>query len=132
MINSYNTNLQEVLNNEALVFSTNRILTGSTVTHSEGSQVFNLNKPGYYYVSFNGIVDSEEGATIQLYNSNEAVPGAVAATTATNQEENIAFSTIVKVIPSCCYIDNKAKLTFVNKGTDATLINANVVITKLC
>lgn len=131
MINAYSTNKQEVLQNEAAIFTTNRILTGCTVTHDEGSQVFNLNKPGYYYVAFNGITLGKEGAVIQLYNNGVAVPGAISAST-DSVEENLAFSTIIKVKPSCCYVDNTAKLTFINNGADTTLINANVVITKLC
>ena len=51
MISSYNISTQDVLTNGIVSFSTDRILTGCTATRD--GNTFQLNKPGYYYITFN-------------------------------------------------------------------------------
>ena len=135
MISSYNVTTQNVATNETLTFTTDRILTGCTATR-DGS-TFQLNKPGYYYVTFNasGAATSEVGdIVVALVNNGVAVLGATATVSPTviNSTRNFAFSTIIKVPPSCCAINNTANLTIVNTGVAATFTNANINITKLC
>ena len=135
MISSYNITNQTVAANGLLTFTTDRILTGCTATR-DGS-TFQLNKPGYYYVTFNAVAAATEAVgelVVELQNNGVAVPGAEAASTTTTagNNDNYAFATIIKVPPSCCAIDNTAKLTLVNTGVAATFANANVNITKLC
>jgi hypothetical protein len=96
-----------------------------------------LNKPGYYYVSFNADAAATEAVgllSIELQNNGVAVQGAEASSTTTTAGNisNYAFSTIIRVPPSCCAIDNTAKLTIVNTGVAATYSNVNINITKLC
>ena len=135
MISSYNTTSQAVAADGLLTFTTDRILTGCTATRN--GQTFQLNKPGYYYVTFNAVASATTTVgllTVELYNNGVAVPGALASyTTATaGDEANYAFSTIIRVPPSCCAVDNTARLTLVNTGVDATYTNVNINITKLC
>ena len=135
MISSYNITAQTVAANGLLTFTTDRILTGCTATR-DGS-TFQLNKPGYYYVTFNAVAAATEAVgelVVELQNNGVAVPGAEAASTTTTagNNDNYAFATIIKVPPSCCAIDNTAKLTLVNTGVAATFANVNVNITKLC
>ena len=135
MISSYNTTTQEVVTNGILNFSTNRILTGCTATRD--GQTFLLNKPGYYYVTFNADAAATDAVgllSVQLYNNGVVILGAEASqtTTTAGNISNYAFSTIVRVPPSCCAIDNTARLTVVNTGVDATYSNININITKLC
>lgn len=137
MISSYNSATQDVLTDGLLAFSTNRILTGCTVTHNENSTTFRLNKPGYYYVSFNGTAATAETAgviTVELQNNGVSVPGAEASSysAAATNIVNLAFSTIVKVPPGCGCVDNSVALTFLNAGVEANYENVNVNITKLC
>lgn len=136
MISSYSSTIQTVAVDEALEFDINRISTGCTVKHADGTPSFVLTKPGYYYVFFNATVtDTAAGViTVQLQNGTVAIPGAVASTTiaADTDEETISFATIVRVLPSCCAIDNTTTLTFVNTGAEATYSVANVNVTKLC
>ena len=110
-------------------------MTGCTATRN--GQTFQLNKPGYYYVTFNAVAAATDTVgllTMELYNNGVAVPGALASvtTTAAGAESNFAFSTIIRVPPSCCVVNNTAKLTVVNTGVDATYSNVNINITKLC
>lgn len=137
MISSYNITEQAVATGGLLTFTTNRILTGCTVTHAEGTTSFQLNKPGYYYVSFNGIAAPTTAAgdvTVQLLSNTSPVPSAIAtfSSTATTDLGNLSFTTIIKVLPSCCAIDNTTTLTLTNSGVDSTYNNVNLSITKLC
>lgn len=136
MISSYNTNTQTVEVGSTFTFDTNRIITGCTIEHSAGTGVFTLRKPGYYYVSFNTTftTDATGDATVQLQNGGIAVPGAIGTETVTTagDTKTISFATIIKVLPSCCALDNTANLTFVATGIELTATIANVNITKLC
>lgn len=135
MISSYNNTSQEVAINGLLTFTTDRILTGCTATRN--GQTFQLSKPGYYYVTFNadGAATTAVGdIVVVLQNNGVAVPGAIATftTTVADDATNLAFSTIIRVPPSCCAVDNTANLTLVNTGVAATYTNVNINITKLC
>ena len=135
MISSYNTTSQAVATGDLLTFTTDRILTGCTVTRN--GQTFQLNKPGYYYVTFNAVAAATTTVgelTVELQNNEVVVLGAEASytTTTAGDNSNYAFSTIIRVLPSCCAIDNTARLTVVNTGVDATYSNVNINITKLC
>jgi hypothetical protein len=135
MISSYNNTSQEVAINGLLTFTTDRILTGCTATRN--GQTFQLNKPGYYYVTFNadGAATTAVGdIVVVLQNNGVAVPGAIATftTTVADDATNLAFSTIIRVPPSCCAVDNTANLTLVNTGVATTYTNVNINITKLC
>ena len=134
MISSYNITTQNVAVDGLLTFTTDRILTGCTVTRN--GPTFQLNKPGYYYVTFNanGSAPSVATVTIELQNNGITVPGATATITPTavGDTMNFAFATIIKVPPSCCSVDNTANLTLVNTGVAAIFSNVNINITKLC
>ena len=136
MISAYSLTDQLVAVDGLLDFDTNRIATGCTVKHVDGTPAFTLTKPGYYYITFNGTVtDTAAGnVTVQLLNGGVAVPGAEASitTAATTDERSFAFATIIRVLPSCCAIDNTTTLTVANTGIAATYSVANINITKLC
>ena len=136
MINSYNAATQTVASGSAYVFDTNRIVTGCTVGHVPGTTTFTLNKPGYYYVTFNTTFTTEATgeATVELQNGGVAVPGANGTETITTigDTKSIAFTTIIRVLPSCAAIDNTTNLTFVATGIALDATTANVNITKLC
>ena len=134
MISSYNITSQAVATDDLLTFTTDRILTGCTATRN--GQTFQLNKPGYYYVTFNAVATATETGeiTTTLQNNGIAVIGATASMTAGTVGDlvNLAFSTIIKVPPSCCVVNNAGNLTVANTGVGATYTNVNINITKLC
>ena len=135
MINSYTITSQPVAADDTLNFDVSRILTGCTVKHVDGSPSFTLTKPGYYYVTFNAdVLGTAAGdVTAELINGAVAVPGATATTTiAIGETANVAFATIIRVLPSCAAIDNTTTLTILNTGVAVTYTNANINITKLC
>ena len=136
MIGAYSLNDQLVAVDGLLDFDTNRIATGCTVKHVDGTPSFTLTKPGYYYITFNGTITNTAAGivTVELLNGGVTVPGAEASITnaAVTDERSFSFATIVRVLPSCCAIDNTTTLTVANTGIAATYSVANINITKLC
>ena len=135
MINSYSLISQAVAADGSLNFDTTRVLTGCTVKHADGTPTFTLTKPGYYYVSFDGVITGTTAGTVtvELLNGADAVPAALASTTvAADDVATLNFTTIVRVLPSCPSIDNTTKLSVANTGVATTFTSANINITKLC
>jgi hypothetical protein len=136
MISTFNSTAQTVDVGGAYVFDTNRIVTGCTVGHVPGTSALILNKPGYYYITFNTTFTTATTgeAIVELQNGGIAVPGANGAETVTTagDTKSISFTTIVKVLPSCPAIDNTTTLTFVATGIALDATTAAVSITKLC
>lgn len=125
---------QTLTSGSNITFDTNRVATSCTAQHLAGSPSIVLNRPGYYYVSFNTIATATgaetEPITVQLYNEEDLVAGAVASevSLSTTDTVNLSFSTIVRVRPSCCIVDNTGILTFKSTGADAVFTTPNVVV----
>ena len=111
-------------------------MTGCTVGHVPGTATFTLSKSGYYYITFNTTFTTTTtgDATVELQNDGTVVPGAIGTETVTTagDTKSISFTTIVKVLPSCCAVDNTATITFVATGIALDATVAAVNITKLC
>ena len=135
MISSYSIISQAVAADGTLNFDTTRVLTGCTVKHADGTPTFTLTKPGYYYISFDGVITGTTAGTVtvELLNGADAVPAALASTTvAVDDVATLNFTTIVRVLPSCPSIDNTTKLSVANTGVATTFTNANINSTNLC
>ncbi len=118
-----------------ITFDTNRVATNCTAQHTVGSPLVVLNRPGYYYISFNTIAAATEETetspiTVQLYDEDNEILGATAsALSASNTSEvNLSFSTIIKVKPSCCMVDNTGMVTIKSTGVSATYTTPNLVV----
>lgn len=127
------TTTDQVLVADGLLnFETNTVLTGCSIAHVAGSNTVRLLKRGLYQVSVNvDVAPTAAGEiAIQLLNNGVAVPGAlatvtgVAATTA-----NLTFTALVRVLLSCCTIDNTGSLQ-VQITAAGTVSNANIVVVK--
>ena len=135
MISSYSTISQAVAADGTINFDTTRVLTGCTVKHADGTPTFTLTKPGYYFITFDGVISGTTAGTVtvELLNGTDAVPAALASTTvAADDVATLNFTTIVRVLPSCPSIDNTTKLSVANTGVATTFTTANINITKLC
>lgn len=138
MIYSYSNTPQDLTANENLVFTIDEIRTGCTVTHAAGTPTFVFNKPGYYFVTFNGVASATAAATdpivVEMYNGTTAIPGALTSelSAAVNTPVSLAMSAIIQVRPNCPAIDNTVNLTVKNVGIEANYTNAAITITKLC
>lgn len=138
MIYSYTIAPQTVAVDDNIVFTIDQIKTGCTVTHAAGTPTFTFNKPGYYYVTFNGVASATAAATdpivAELYNGATAMAGAQgsALSAAVDTPVTITISTIIQVRPNCPAIDNTVSLVVKNTGIEAEYTNATITITKLC
>lgn len=138
MIYSYSLTPQTLATNEDLDFTINGIKTGCTVTHAAGTPTFVFNKPGFYYVTFNGVASATAAATdpivVEFYNGATAIAGALGSelSAAVDTPVNISFSALIQVRPNCPVIDNTVSLVVKNTGIEAEYTSAAITITKLC
>lgn len=138
MIYSYSVIPQTLTTNDDVKFTIDAVKTGCTVTHAEGTTTFSFNKPGFYYVTFNGVASATATATdpivVEMYNGATAIAGALSSelSAAVNTPVALSMSTIIQVRPNCPAINNKVSLTIKNTGIEAEYTNAAIVITKLC
>lgn len=135
MVNAYNSIIQSLDEGAFFSFDTNSIIN-CLVAHPAGSTVFTLNRPGYYLVSFNasGVTSGTAGNMIaQLTNNGTDVEGAMASaySGAATEDGSLAFTTLIRVKPSCCMVNNAANLRVENTGVAADYGTAAMTIVKL-
>lgn len=88
-------------------------------------------------VHFNAVVSNDnainELISVIMENNGVAVNSAQACATSESitDIENIEFTALVRVRPSCCSVDNTARLQFKVTGSNALVYFANVVVTKI-
>jgi hypothetical protein len=127
---------QTVLTNSAIPFTTTNLLDGVSIQFTGGTTI-SLVKPGVYLISVDANV-AEAGTAgliaMQIQKNGVNINGAKASvdSSATGDAENIHVTTLVKVLPSCCMINNNASITVLNSGVGAVYSNANITIVKLC
>lgn len=131
------TNVQNlaVTANQSIAFGANSLQTGCTVTHTAGSTVVKLNKPGIYEVAFNayGITTAAGafGAQLVVNGIADTTAASSATTSAASDTAAISFTKLIRVAPSCACVNNAKSLTVVYTGSAGTIDNANLIVTKL-
>jgi hypothetical protein len=127
---------QTLLTNATVPFTTTNLLDGCSIQFTGGSTI-SLVKPGVYLVSVDANV-AESGTagiiSMQIQKNGVNINGAKASvdSSATGDAENIHVTTLVKVLPSCCMVNNNANITVLNSGVGAVYSNANITVVKLC
>lgn len=114
-------------------FVTNNVLDGCSIAHEVGDDTVRLLKRGLYQVSFNGDIEPTAAGDIalQLVNNGGDIGGAVATVTgAAGDTYSVAFTALVKVLPSCCAVHNTGNLK-VQISAAGTVTNAHIVVVKL-
>lgn len=97
------------------------------------SSTFTIVAPGRYYVYCGATaLSATDGTpiTIQLYENGEPVSAVVSSTSTTNPQQ-LTFSTIISVLPSSCYADNRKRLQVRVASGNGDISAANLVIFKL-
>ena len=120
MLRTYSKNITATSGN-AIVFNTNKILTGKTVSHNAGSSSIVVHSPGYYEVNLDLSASTADAglATIQLYADGVAIPDAVIIVNlAANSNVDSSFSTIIRATPGT--VNETVSLTVVS-DIDLTL-----------
>lgn len=126
-----------VLNNQDIVFDNKVEQTGCTAIANVPTNTINLNKAGFYMVHFNAVVsndnDINELISVIMENNGVVINSAQAGATSESitDIENIEFTALVRVRPSCCSVANTARLQFKVTGSNALVYFANVVVTKI-
>lgn len=88
---------------------------------------------GLYLVTLNADVTPTAAGDIglQLIRNGVAVPGAEATVTgATGDTYNVSFATLIRVLPSCCVINNNSMLQ-VQATAAGTITNASLSVVKM-
>lgn len=135
LLNTYTITEQDVAANGKLHFDNVNIDDGCSINFTPGSTAVTLAKPGAYLIIADAIVNTEAAgvATMQINKNGNAINGATTSvTTVIGNDYTLTASTIVKVLPSCCAVDNTTVITVVNTGIAATYTNANLIVIKLC
>ena len=123
------TAAQTVAANGFVNFPTNNLLTGVAIGHNT---TVNLLR-GLYLVTLNADVTPTAAGDIglQLIRNGVAVPGAEATVTgATGDTYNVSFATLIRVLPSCCVINNNSMLQ-VQATAAGTITNASLSVVKM-
>ncbi len=127
-----NSTTQTLAANGYIEFANNNLLTGIAITHLAGSTSIGLTK-GLYMVTANADVTPTAAGDIavQLVNNGVVVSGAKGSVTgASDTMYSIGFTTLVKVLPSCCVINNNASLQ-VQLTAAGGVSNASMSVVKL-
>lgn len=114
-------------------FDINRVHTGVSISHAEGSSVVRLNSPGLYLVTFDGdfTIGTSGAVTVQLFNKSVIIPGAEnTAQAVANVPYGVHFTTVIDVRPSCCAVDNAAALQ-IQVSAAGTFNNASITVVKM-
>jgi hypothetical protein len=127
---------QTLLTNANIPFNTTNLLNGVSIEFNGGTTI-SLVKPGVYLISVDANV-AEAGTagliSMQVQKNGVNINGAKASvdSATTGDAENIHVTTLVKVLPSCCMVNNNANITVVNNGVGAVYSNTNITVVKLC
>ena len=137
LLNAY-TNANQTLTTDGVIrFNNVNVDDGCSIDFTPGATTIALGKPGVYLITMDASV-SDSGTpgvvTMQLYRNGVGINGATSTitTTASTSIYPLSVTTLVKVLPSCCAIDNTANITVVNTGVGAIYANANITVIKLC
>ena len=135
LLNAY-SNTQTVGADNNIIFNEINILNGCSINFNAGSGTITLAKPGIYLVTLDANISDVTAAgvvTAQINRNGVQIPGAIVnVTAAVDTNYPLSISTLVKVLPSCCAVDNVTNITIANTGVEATYSNANITVVKLC
>ena len=136
MLNIYNSSAQSVATDGMISYDTDRINQGIATSHVPGSNIFTLNYPGIYEVTFTAAAASattDEPITVQLVQNNIPVAGAIGETssTAITDFQGLSFSTLIEVSYMCLSTNNAVSLTVENTGPEATFNQPTVTVVKV-
>lgn len=140
-INVYNNQPQVLAVGEDASFTNVRLKTGNPCALTLGAAGKNvtISTPGLYLVTVNADILGTAAGNVQLQlteytgvNPQELpVDGAEATVTAASGDTySVSFTALVRVLPSCQSVCNKASLAVKIGETAATISNINMVIVR--
>lgn len=127
---------QTVTANGFIEYPINSLLTGTAITHPAGSTSVSLIR-GLYLVSVSAdVVPAAAGNVgLQLLATTESTSAVVngaqsVVTGAADTAVNISFTTLIRVRPSCCAVNNSTSIQ-VQATAAATINNSSISVVKL-
>lgn len=127
---------QTVTANGFIEYPINNLLTGTAITHPAGSTSVNLIR-GLYLVSVSAdVVPAAAGNVgLQLLATTESTSAVVngaqsVVTGVADTAVNISFTTLIRVRPSCCAVNNSTSIQ-VQATAAATINNSSISVVKL-
>ncbi len=126
---------QTVAANAFVSFPINNLLTGVAIKHPAGSSSVSLIR-GLYLVSVNAdVVPAAGNVGLQLLSTTESTSSVIngaesIVTGVADTAVNISFTTLVRVRPSCCAVNNTTSLQ-VQATAAATINRAAISVVKL-
>ena len=105
LLNAYSTPPQPGKSGSALLFDKNSTTYGTSISHTEGESDFSLADPGFYLVSYNGVVapvgtdEFPVAIAVMLQLNGTPVPGAGTQHTfqSASEASNVAASQVLQV-----------------------------------
>lgn len=131
-LTAYNTASQVLPANGLVNFTTNRILSGKSISHASNSTDIGLKRGRYIVLAHFDFTPTAAGdITFQLLNRNNAVAGEkVTVTSATGDTYTAVISTLIDVDPSCIAVNNNGLLQ-VQVSAGVTITNASISVLKV-
>lgn len=126
---------QSVAANAFVSFPINNLLTGVAIKHPAGSSSVSLIR-GLYLVSVNAdVVPAAGNVGLQLLSTTESTSSVIngaesIVTGVADTAVNISFTTLIRVRPSCCTVNNTTSLQ-VQATAAATINRAAISVVKL-
>lgn len=127
---TYTTIAQTISAGGEVAFNINKVHTGTAIQHTASSTTITISKAGVYFVSLD--LDVEPNATgsvtVQINNNDVVIPDAITTFAGTADDAtHIHLDTLVRVMPSCCAVDNTVNLT-ANVSVGSTVTNAKMIV----
>ena len=135
LLNTYNVSSQAVDTGDTLLFNNVNIDTGCSIDFSPGTGEITLQNPGVYLILADATISATAPGvvTMQINRGSNAINGAKTSTTVeAGSSYSSSVSTLVKVLPSCCAVNNSVIITVINSGIATTYTNLNLTAIKLC
>lgn len=151
VLDAYSTLAQSVATGGYIDFDNVSVLTGCSIKYVAGTPGIVISNPGLYLLTVDGTAAASESdssasaaptdaaatstdVSVSIQNNGELIPGAITSATSTGEDDkaNLSLTTVIQVKPSCCAIDNTARISVVNTGIPATYTDASITVVKLC
>lgn len=135
LLDVYSTTAQTLITGQAVAYTGINVDTGCSIEYLSPTSA-RIVKPGVYKVSFIGVASASVvgNVTLQIQRDGVLIPAATATETYANTTDlhSFAIETLVKVLPSCCVVQNQPVISVVNTGVGAVFNTTKLMVTKVC
>ncbi len=128
-LNAYTDTPQTLNAGDGVVFNRNRVLSGTAISHAEGSSQISLNQPGVYQISYNVTVEASvippTEIVVWLELDGAKIAGSESYTPSVFMKNQTVSASVIVTVNTPSIIE------LVNQSTGVIYTNANIVVVKL-